>query len=133
MKIYLNTKKEFKNIEELIQYGYTRNQEKFKRTYLDPKCKIQDCHPARRSFGDLLLICKTYFPKTTEKELAKALFSLNKKTGLRASFCGTINKLVFLKNRKGMPMDIVMDGSIRTRKGQGTHSYSEILQLSKQE
>lgn len=131
-KIYFKKNKEFDDIEELLEYGYKGYNSSFKPTYIKTeKTTFQECHPARRSFGDLLIICRTYFPETTEKQLAKTIFKLNKKIGLRASYCSTINKVVFLKDRKNSPIDRHMTPSQKVKKGYGTHTFNEIVNLAK--
>ena len=125
MEIYFKSKRTFKDIEELLTYGYSRYAECFKPTY-DERNQYQ-CHPARRSFGDLLNICRTYFPKTTEKQLAKTIFSLHTSIKLRASYCNTIDKLVFLKDSGSF--DVGVPSGYKNHRGNGTISYNEFIKL----
>jgi len=135
MKIYFRSRKKPENmtgIKELLQNGYSGKYDgNFKPTYSDPKCQNQECHPARRSFDDLLTICKTYFPKTTQKELAKTLFELNEEIGLGGSYCITINKPVFFK-RGIKNINSFMFNNRETVKGKSKFSFSQIKSLSKQ-
>ncbi|MFA9239461.1 MAG: hypothetical protein ACEQSQ_06170 [Candidatus Paceibacteria bacterium] len=135
MKIYFKTGKvKIRDIKHLLKIGYSsRSGVEFKKTYRDPECTILECHSARRSFGDLVLICKTYFPETTEKEVAKTLFELNNEIGVRASYCHTINKLVFLKSvyDKGQGLDCNLKYSYFNKKGCGNYSYNNIKKLAK--
>lgn len=94
MAIYLNTAgKEFKDITEIITFGYDGGYIYFKPTYSDPECTKLQCHQARRSFSDLLELCQTYFPETTKEQLAYVL--LNKVENLNVFFCNDIRKFVF--------------------------------------
>jgi len=130
MKIYLNTNKKFKDRQELLKWGFKDGS--FAITYYDPECRNEQCHSAWRSFGDLLLICRTYFPRTTEKGLAKTIFKLYDAIGLSPSFCYGIKKVVFSANLdyKDDPIDEAMEG-VKDKKGEGTHSWNDIVKLSK--
>lgn len=135
-KIYFRLDSKPKNIIDLLKDGYNGFNStllhEFKPTYKDEGLTKCECHAARRSFGDLLIICKTYFPKTQRKDLAKAIMKLNKQIGLRASYCNTIDKLVFLKqNNRHIPIDYYMNG-YRSLRGKGTVSFSEFVKLAKQ-
>lgn len=132
MSIYLKTNgKKFKNKQELLEYGFRNGQ--FVVTYLDPECKKQECHKANRSFGDLLLICKTYFPKTTERGLARTIFKMHDTIGLAATYCNTIDKVVFdaHSSYKEESIDEGIYGDEYDERGEGTHSWNEIEQLAK--
>jgi hypothetical protein len=66
----------------------------FPQTFFDKDCTNLQCfEKAHRSFSDILILCQTYFPETTEKNLANYL--INKK--IDNLFCFDINKLVFFK------------------------------------
>lgn len=139
--IYFKTKKlpkNIKDIEELLTRGFTSKSyesKTFLTTYHDQDCTQKQCHNARRSFDDLFTICKTYFPKTTKKELAKTLFTLSKKINLVASYCYTINKLVFYC--KDISTYDTKKGMLRTlreheyaKKGCGNYNYNMIKKLA---
>lgn len=103
MNIYFNITDEelekIKNIKDLFfsqkstQYPFVL----FKETYFDKECTKRQCHCARRSFYDLLDICKTYFPKTTEEELAHLLVN---EENLCSFYCSDIQKVVFCLSSK---------------------------------
>lgn len=86
------------NITELLNSGFNNF---FCETFSDKECTEQQCKIARRSFNDLLLICLTYFPKTTKEELAYVL--LNNISRLVCFYCPNIDKLVFLKEGADKP------------------------------
>lgn len=137
MNIYFKTRKKPQNmtgIKELLRtgFGLKSNYGTFKETFKDPKCTIPECHPARRSFGDLLDICRTHFPNTTEQELAKVMFELHDEIGLGGSVCGTINKPVFFVRGKGLAFDTYFQGPSRTYKGKSKYSFKMIEDFAKE-
>lgn len=69
---------------------------RFVATYSDEECSYEECHEARRSFYDLLEIARTYFPNTTEKELAEAISKLE---NITCFICCDIEKYVFFIDR----------------------------------
>jgi hypothetical protein len=103
-KIYLKlteaARAKITNVYELLKKGFNASGGYFKTTYDDPECEESDeqCHEASRSFGDLLIIAQTYFPRTTAKQLAEALVKYSKEVGLGWQFCGDVNKIVFWPN-----------------------------------
>lgn len=132
MKIYFEQKPgKRRGIKSLLKMGFS-GQSSFNRTFKDPECTKLEFRRARRSFGDLLLICKTYFPNTTEEKLAKTLLELNKEIGVRASYCYTINKVVFLKDPRKVQFGYGVGPAQKNEKGKGTHSFAEILKLANQ-
>lgn len=139
MQIYLKISKDaaINNIYDLILYGYYGNNGesiysyKFHRTYKDKECTIEECHPARRSFEDLLKICKTYFPNTTEVELALTLEKLRIDKKISCLYCNTINKLVFISHKSSAELSFtcyVHKSEINT-KGNGKYCLKDILNL----
>lgn len=134
MKIYLKLpkNKKFANITALLKYGYKGElfiRKGFAATYSDKACKKQQCHnDANRSFEDLLIICKTYFPKTTEEQLAKSLYGLFKYNKLIVIFCDNINKLVFYRRRHALNFEyLIVDEA--TKRGVGKYNYNEFMEL----
>jgi len=100
--IYFKGGDKAKNLKELLNlgfscfagYGCRPDFAKFTTTYYDKGCTgIYQSTVARRSFQDLLEIAKTYFPKTTEEQLAYHLFFRIKNIHVR--YCCTINRVVF--------------------------------------
>lgn len=64
-------------------------------TYTDKECTILECRVARRSFEALLEISQTYYPKCSEKALARIIYKLNDLDNLYAYPCGTVKNIVF--------------------------------------
>lgn len=99
-KIYLKTDIKFKNIVELLKFGfdYETNRGYFARTYSSQDYGYNNiqCREASRSFRDLLALCKTYFPNTTEKKLLSALIYLYR-FNLCSQHCGDVNEFVFFQ------------------------------------
>lgn len=76
--------RKFEDLHDLLKTGFSHqpnqlsnNFGKFPETFHNKECTYFQCHAARRSFEDLFDISQTYFPETTEEELAKLLFQLN--------------------------------------------------------
>lgn len=68
------------------------NTYQFVKTYKDNECKELECKPARRSFDNLVIISRTYFPEATESDIIKALVKIEK---IRCFYCNDIRKPVF--------------------------------------
>jgi hypothetical protein len=96
-KIYFLEGEKAENTKELLINGYGIYY-KFQPTFFDPECTKQQCDYARRSFGDLLNICTTYFPETTEMDLMRVLIDLFKSQKIRGLYCNDIGKPVFIKD-----------------------------------
>jgi hypothetical protein len=93
MKIYFPQGDTATTLKELLTIGFSKSHA-FVETYFDEEFTLEQCHSARRSFGDLLLIAQTYFPDTTPEKLAYELMSY------MCFYCPTIKKLVFLNEPK---------------------------------
>lgn len=132
MNIYFRTNSEINNIYDLLVDGFSTMDGKFKITYYDLELTSQECHSARRSFEDLLSICQTYFPETSEKELAKTLLEINNNIGLYSIYCSDIEKAVFRRNSGAKGKDYFITNFLtkeRDEKGRGEYSINEILNL----
>lgn len=81
------------SLKHLIGSFYPTGNYYSKPTYRDEKCTILEFKQGRRSFEDLLIISRTYFPDTTEIELMKALRDNN----LKFYRCGYLKKIVFAR------------------------------------
>lgn len=97
-RIYVPFGKDYETVYGLLEHGFNDENNnsyqrgKFSRTYSNPECTQLQCTVARRSFGDIFYLCKTYFPNTTREEVAYNLLSI---PHMRAIFCDDIGKLVF--------------------------------------
>lgn len=137
MSIYLKKDgTEFTNVYDLLKFGYTQYGEKswgerFVKTYSDPECTQLECKAARRSFDDLLTISRTYFPETTEVELAKTLEQLRKERVVFCLFCPDIERVVFYRST-GYGHDSFKNGvneNYHDREGTSNYSLNTILGL----
>lgn len=131
MNIYFREADSSKTIKELLLSGfiirYIGSERKFVTTFKDEACKDEDCYPARRSFNDLLWICRTYFPETTEEQLAKVLKELYEERSVRGLYCPNIHKIVFI-GTEGTSMDFMHNASDRHHHAdEYTGSYIENL------
>jgi hypothetical protein len=90
--------------DTLNSMGYMQSH-KCKETYLNPECTELQCKGARRSFGDLLILARTYFPETTEEQLAKLLHEFFLKRQIRALYCHNISRIVFCRGSHDMFID----------------------------
>lgn len=144
MKIYMQLPADvfFNNIEELLTYGFKNNPNncgKFIQTFLNEERTLTQCYPAKRSLGDLIDICSTYFDNEfTPEEIAKCLFTLNTKLGLRPQWCDNVNKVVFriLYGDDNKPQMVKFEEYFNThwenqRKTKGLDGYSleDIIEL----
>lgn len=127
------------SFKDLIKWGYSSKADRyylsdnFVSSYYDRELTKLQCKEARRSFEDLLSICNTYFPPVTEYQLAKHLYSLNKKY-IKLMYCPTIRKIVF--KRDDIPRKFELGpGDIRRDKnnfkGNGQYTYNQIMALIK--
>lgn len=83
---------------------------KFCETYNDPEFTSEECHEARRSFKALLEIAQTYYPETTELELAHLLVTAGKDQSFRMStlYCPDIKKWVFYRYPSFSTYEIIL-------------------------
>jgi hypothetical protein len=100
MKIFLKLEKKPKILAEVILAlfdCYCFNHLKGVETYFDEKCLEIQCKAGKyRSFDDIYIIAKTYFPEVTEKDVIHELLIRNFKTsGVNLNpwftFCGSIH------------------------------------------
>lgn len=89
MKIYFKYA-DTKDLKSLMRSLYSHNGYACP-TYLDSEFNKIQCAGSRRSFEDLLIISKTYFPKVTKEELMQCLIDIK----IKFYFCNNINKIVF--------------------------------------
>lgn len=79
-------------IDSLYRDVHTVNRRFYARpTYHDKTCIDLEGTGVRRSFEDLWTLAKTYYPKTTEKDLMAVLKELD----INVRYCGDICKFVF--------------------------------------
>lgn len=122
--IYFKQAKGAIDVEDLFKKGFAEGY--FHKTYTDPECTSEQCHFARRSFKDLVEIAQTYFPETTEEQVANALVDKYK-----CFFCGGIKKWVFFNHGEPGHHPYVSFYANEDHKDLTGISYTEIVALSK--
>lgn len=110
-KIYLKLDKKPRTIKSLLNSLYSeRNDHSVMatNTYSDKQCTVLQCQSYRqRSFDDIKILVKTYFPKTSPKVILKNLILLDPKTkngtctGFVFSNCSTIDRIKINYNYVG--------------------------------
>jgi hypothetical protein len=130
MAIYLKVPKNtvFEDIKALIIFGYTYNGTHFVATYKESECITLECKPANRSFEDLLEICQTYFPNSTDVDLANTLYELNQTPlNLTYVYCADIHKSVYYLESSPFPFS---DETFLTElRGNSPYSLQDVLNL----
>lgn len=97
-KLYYKGAENAKTLKSLIKNAFLHGSG-FPQTFTNKRYEGNQCRAgANRSFGDLLRLSRTYFPNTTQIELAKLIFELSKEIKIYAQFCHTVNKVVFRKS-----------------------------------
>ena len=131
---------EITNIVELLEHGFLGHIEKesyqFKETYHDEELEETECNPARRSFSALVEICQTYFPETTEKDVAKVVIDFIRggtSSFLCCGFCSTINKVVFCRQHSDYNLPNISswgNSNPKSKIGDDGISFNYILELA---
>lgn len=122
--IYFKDGDKATDLYDLFKIAYNGNKRTlFPITYSDAALTKKQCHKARRSFGDLVEISKTYFPDVTPGEVASLLIELD----LCCFVCSDIEKLVFVNyhDTKGCCADSIDDYGVNDG-----YSYKDIINLS---
>lgn len=112
-KLYIIKGREALNVKELLIQCFSGLEiSGFVSTFYDEDCKtVQTAEGRSRSFGDIFAICKTYFPETTESEVAYTLLSLQPTTIMKAPricwlYCLDIDKGVFWLGGENSKVDL---------------------------
>lgn len=125
--LYIRDGNTFTTLAHLMSRGFSQSSwGYFATTFLNANCTEQEDKQRRRSFDDLLVIARTYFPETTEEELAKVLTTTK---GLRALFCNDIKKIVFVKDY-GNSSFTINSGYGLEIKGASNYSGEDIYRLA---
>lgn len=133
-RLYYKGGRSKKTLKDLIKDGFAENGG-FVQTFTNSKYTGNQCKKdANRSFGDLLRLARTYFPKTTREELATLLYKLNEEIKLYAQFCHTVNKVVFRKGQsyQSITLDYYINNAYNGNLvGADKYSFNMIKQLAK--
>ena len=138
-KIYFTQSTEVKNVDDilnklLISDNTTSNKPTF---YKYDNVYYEQCSVNRyRSFDDILLICKTYFPSVKVETVFKKLLLLNntKSSVLndslkqRFSYCGDINRIRYIGNYSTSLQNFYSDATTRA-KGNSKYSWKDLFKM----
>jgi hypothetical protein len=138
-KIYFNQDIKIKNVDDilkklLISSSQTSNKPTF---YKYDNEYYQQCSAGRyRSFDDILLICKTYFPRVKVETVFKKLLLLNntKSSVLNDSlkqkfgYCGDIERIRYLANYSGSLENFYND-ALKRAQGESKYSWRDLFKM----
>lgn len=68
----------------------------------DKNKKVTTPTGKRRSLGDIYMICRSYFPDVTLKDVLRVLCFITESRGYRSSYCYQINKRVWYYSKTKM-------------------------------
>lgn len=108
MKLYIKNDEVLNHTDNLYSFVRTYYREGQPATYEDKECtmlNIQCASGHRRSFGDMLDLCKTYFPNMEDKELAKVWRTLYEEKYIEVHWCGDVRKIVSMRDGSGCCWD----------------------------
>ena len=138
-KIYFKQGTEVKNVDDilnklLISSSQTSNKSTF---YKYNNVYYNQCTAGKyRSFDDILLICKTYFPSVKVETVFKKLLLLNntKSSVLndslkqRFAYCGDINRIRYIGNYSTSLQNFYSDATTRA-KGNSKYSWKNLFKM----
>lgn len=126
-KLYIRNSEQAETLEKLMLIGFAGHYMGFfQNTFLDIECNKLEDKQRRRSFDDLLVVARTYFPETTEEELAQVLTKIPK---MRALFCRDIEKVVFVRDTDSK-FKIDLNSANSYTKGQSKYCANDIYKLA---
>ncbi len=140
--IYIDGKKDtkFKSVNDLMYYYFDN---KTPQTNWENDETIQCRQGCRRSFDDLILLAKYYFPEVTEKEVIEAIsnFSNTSETKIVVlHYCGDIKKPVMRDWGKSCfsgfsksKLPHCDDSKYYNKKGVSKYSVKSIMELLNEE
>ena len=96
MKLYINNEEVLKHKDDLYEFVKTYYEEYTPATYTKEDCNLNSLQCTKgkyRSFQDMLYLCQTYFPDTTDKQLAVVWRQLYKNKIIDVLWCYDIHKV----------------------------------------
>ena len=138
-KIYFNQGTEVKNVDDilnklLISSSQTSNKPTF---YKYNNVYYQQCSAGKfRSFDDILLICKTYFPSVKVETVFKKLLLLNNtkssvlndKLNQRFGYCGDIRRIRYIGNYS-LSLQYFYSNAITCKQGESKYSWKDLFKM----
>lgn len=138
-KIYFEQGTEVKNVDDilnklLISNNITSNKPTF---YKYNNVYYNQCTAGRyRSFDDILLICKTYFPSVKVETVFKKLLLLNNtkssvlddRLNQRFAYCGDIRKIRYIGNYS-VSLEYFYSDAITRSQGKSKYSWKDLFKM----
>ena len=138
-KIYFEQGTEVKNVDDILnKLLISSNQASNKQTfYKYNNVYYNQCTAGKyRSFDDILLICKTYFPSVKVETVFKKLLLLNntKSSVLndslkqRFGYCGDINRIRYIGNYS-VSLEYFYNNTITHSQGESKYSWKDLFKM----
>lgn len=138
-KIYFKQGTEVKNVDDilnklLISISQSSNKSTF---YKDNNVYYNQCTAGKfRSFDDILLICKTYFPSVKVETVFKKLLLLNNtkssvlndKLNQRFGYCGDIRRIRYIGNYS-LSLQYFYGDAITRPQGESKYSWKDLFKM----
>ena len=130
---------EVKNVDDILRkLLISNNQASSKPTfYKYNNVYYQQCSAGKyRSFDDILLICKTYFPSVKVETVFKKLLLLNNtkssvlndSLNQRFGYCGDIRRIRYIANYS-TSLEYFYDGAIIRNQGESKYSWKDLFKM----
>ena len=138
-KIYFNQGTEVKNVDDILRkLLISNNQASNKPTfYKYNNVYYQQCSAGKyRSFDDILLICKTYFPSVKVETVFEKLLLLNNtkssvlndRLNQRFAYCGDIRRIRYVGNYSASLQSFYSDTIVRNQGG-SKYSWKDLFKM----
>ena len=138
-KIYFEQGTEVKNVDDILnKLLISSNQASNKQTfYKYNNVYYNQCSAGKfRSFDDILLICKTYFPSVKVETVFEKLLLLNNtkssvlndKLNQRFGYCGDIRRIRYIANYS-TPLGYFYSGAITRSQGESKYSWKDLFKM----
>ena len=138
-KIYFEQGTEVKNVDDILnKLLISSNQASNKQTfYKYNNVYYNQCSAGKfRSFDDILLICKTYFPSVKVETVFEKLLLLNNtkssvlndKLNQRFGYCGDIRRIRYIANYSVLLEYFYSDAMLRSQ-GESKYSWKDLFKM----
>lgn len=138
-KIYFEQGIEVKNVDDILRkLLISNNQASNKPTfYKYDNVYYQQCSAGKyRSFDDILLICKTYFPSVKVETVFKKLLLLNNtkssilndKLNQKFAYCGNIRRIRYISNYSNS-LENFYSNAITRSQGESKYSWKDLFKM----
>ena len=140
-KIYLESNVKVKNVDDLLQKllieNNSSNTSALPTSYKYENTLYSQCDSNKyRSFDDILLICKTYFPSTKVETVFKKLLLLNNnlkdikndRVKNKLSYCSTISRIRYIANYNNSLYSFYTT-AIDKNKNESNYSWKDLFKM----